>query len=273
MLGSKTTPIGTPIPVQLRLSETALTYYNLLNGHYNLSIPSKVGNKANSLFLGLLYKANRLGLPVNRGMIEFDLANSEAWALSGATSLSMFKRDRHRLQDFLVDRRKLLQYKESTKGTCGTYRINYRLLLDYYRIPSSSTKNEVQKSEDFAPFLREEKKRKNPLFPSYTGIIPEEQEACPLKEKEGVEGVVFSKQKNKKKIQKDVDLLIGFSIKPEVRQYLAKNYDTAYLHRHIKQIKKDYDAGQRWGDSAAILVSRITKNSPTPDFPAEEVVF
>lgn len=261
------------------MNRQRLTYYNLLNGYYNLSIQSHVESKANSLFLGLLHKANKLGLPRH-----FSLSNFEALSLGGATSLSMFKRDRRRLQEFRVYRRKLLTYTPGTKNVCGTYKINYNVLLDYCRIPSASTEKGGQKVKDSEPhpdlhpgpiLKRREDKNKNTLpYPNSNSTPISDSDSFEIGREGGV--ILNKSQKTEAEVKELVESLKWVGVeKKGVPEHLSEKYDTFCIYRQIKQLQFDLSSGQKMNNPGGVLVHRIEANHPTPDYPPdypEEVV-
>lgn len=92
-------------------------------------------------------------------------------------------------------------------------------------------------------------------------------------ENEGEEGGgIFSKrEKTEEEIQDVVANLAQHGVKNKgVATQIAKTYTTSFIYRHIMQIKHDHRDGQRWNDAGGILVSRIRKGDPTPDFSPED---
>ena len=103
-----------------------LTYINLLNGYFILQLPSRLGARASHLFLSLLHEANKLAFPE-----ILHIPNSIAQGISGAGNPSSLFRARERLVDFSHNGETLLSYLPSPNvRKCGSYLINYSLLLD-----------------------------------------------------------------------------------------------------------------------------------------------
>ena len=88
-------------------------------------------------------------------------------------------------------------------------------------------------------------------------------------ENEGEEGggILSKREKTEEEIRDIVANLAQYGVKSkEVAEQLAKIYTTSFIYRHIMQVKHDHRDGQRWRDPGGILVSRIRKGDPTPDF-------
>jgi len=85
------------------------------------------------------------------------------------------------------------------------------------------------------------------------------------------EEILSKRNKTEKEIQDIILQLAQHSVKSErVATQLAKKYTTSFIYRHIMQVKHDHRKGQHWKDPGGILVARIRKGDPTPDFPPEE---
>ena len=67
-------------------------------------------------------------------------------------------------------------------------------------------------------------------------------------------------------IREMIEQLCKYDWDLDVDIHLATRYPRETIFRHIKQVKYDYCAGQRWGDPGAILVTRIQRGAETPNF-------
>ena len=96
-----------------------------------------------------------------------------------------------------------------------------------------------------------------------------------MRDEEGVGGgegikILSKRKKTEKEIRDVVANLKKHGVKNgRTAKELALKYETGFIYRHIMQLKHDYSAGQRWKDPGGIIVARIRKGEPTPDFPAD----
>jgi len=91
----------------------------------------------------------------------------------------------------------------------------------------------------------------------------ERQERNPTTKELGME--IF---KTEEEIEIEAKRLRDHGVDPGSAYELAANVETEEIHRQVRQIRMDYDKGQRFASSGALLAWRIRNRNPTPDYPA-----
>jgi len=161
-----------------------LTYINLLKGYYLMESPSRVGAKANSLFLWLLHKANELGYPK-----VLSLPNSVVMSGAGLENPSALHTSRKVLLSTFFGHSKLVSYRKPVHSSqCGGYTINYDLLLDNLPLGFNSQSQSLVNLDSIAsqslPYKKnkeEEEKEESPKGDNmkYKKIVNLIIKACP----------------------------------------------------------------------------------------------
>lgn len=101
-------------------------YFAILRSLYELRIAKQVGAKANSLLLGLVWKANVLRFPDTLA-----IWNSEARDLAGLTDEELVTA-RNRLTQVQINDQFLLRYQSGGTRSPGRYQLNYAGLGNFF---------------------------------------------------------------------------------------------------------------------------------------------
>ena len=147
-------------------NRTNPTYLDVLNFYYKRGFPSILGEKANSMALGIIHKWNDLVRPA-----EFRMSNSELQGLSGATS--HVGRTRQKILDECkIAGVPLFTYVSNGTKRAGTYKINTNLLPIYDQSMTNLRPIFGHIGNDLREETEKEKETDPPDYP-IDGYIPE----------------------------------------------------------------------------------------------------
>jgi len=130
------------------MNKKNLTYIDYINIYYKLGLPSLLGARGNSLFLGLLNKSNSLrNKQTGQFMSEFTLSNIEAQLLSGMNQYLQFHRTRMQVCKAQINGASWLlkYYPPPHSSLCGKYALNLPYLESHYQYDTQNELNMIVK--------------------------------------------------------------------------------------------------------------------------------